>query len=214
MDPLSFPFFSLTLFPSLSLSSLSLFKYKWRALKKKLSSKCWSPCCISHSGSMSHQPHTCWKCVPRIIGACASFPRLQVIIGLSGLHVAWCSTGSERCLWQQKRIQILKAALEGLAQSTCWAVSSWPVLFIWDKLIYFPVTKSRWFAFFIGAYSFPSTGFVVFLWGTVAREGNWCTWCVFGGCFRSCFYQYRASRSECSRRHKLNVLSQFWAKWI
>ncbi len=129
----------------------SLFKYKWRALKKKLSSKCRSPCCISHSESMSHQPHTCWKCVPRIIGACVSFPRLQVIIGLSGLHVAWCSTGSERCLWQQKRVQILKAALEGLAHSTCWAVSSWTVIFILDPLIYSPVVESLWSAFFTGA---------------------------------------------------------------
>ncbi len=95
MDPLPFLFSPHAL--SLSIPQLpSLFKYKWRALKKKLSSKCRSPCCISHSESMSHQPHTCWKCVPRIIGACASFPRLQVIIGLSGLHVAWLQHG----LWE------------------------------------------------------------------------------------------------------------------
>lgn len=89
----SFPLF-LTLFPSLSLSSHLYLNTNGGPLKKKLSSKCRSPCCISHSGSMSHQSHTCWKCVLRIIGARASFPRLQVIIGLSGLHVAWCSMGS------------------------------------------------------------------------------------------------------------------------
>lgn len=97
----SFPRF-LTLFPSLSLSSHLYLNTNGGLLKRK----CWSPCCISHSGSMSHQPHTCWKCVLRIIGACASFPRLQVIIGLSGLHVAWCSISSERCLWQKRIVRL------------------------------------------------------------------------------------------------------------
>jgi len=146
----SFPFFSLALFPSISLSSHLYLNTNGGLLKRNCPQNAGVPV-VFHTQRACRTSHTCWKCVPRIIGACVSFPRLQVIIGLSGLHVAWCSTGSERCLWQQKRIQILKAALECLAHSTCWAVSSWTVIFILDPLIYFPVVESLWSAFFTGA---------------------------------------------------------------
>ncbi len=94
MDPPPFLFFPRAL--SLYIPQLpSLFKYKWRALKKKLSSKCRSPCCISHSESMSHQPHTCWKCVPRIM---APVSRFQV----TGYYwFEWASRGMmQHGLWE------------------------------------------------------------------------------------------------------------------
>lgn len=64
-----------------------------------------------------------------IIGACASFPRLQVIIGLSGLHVAWCST--ERCLWQQEKSQIFKSSIRWFGpehMSSC-ELMTWTIYF-------------------------------------------------------------------------------------
>lgn len=160
-------FFSPTLFPSLSLSSHLYLNTNGGLLKRNCPQNAGVPV-VFHTQRACRTSRTRVESVPRIIGACASFPRLQVIIGLSGLHVAWCSTGSERCLWQQKRIQILKAALEGLAHSTCWVV-------ILTCNIYFRYTDlfpCCWVALICILYRCLRTlnpnllfSFVAFLWG-------------------------------------------------